>query len=176
MEMASGSRSLTTRIARGWLAVAAVLLISGCNRAGTQTTSPDESVRPIFNALQIEKDREAIGRRYGKTAAELDAIEKQGRAAGWTVSTEAGQPDNPGEEIVALQRDGLLKRLDPKTHTAHVDPVLWGKADADAKARVISLLSKHVALRTGAGDIKLYDARNGRLVAEFSMYTGVALH
>jgi hypothetical protein len=167
---------MAARIVLGMAVMWAVVSCGACSRAGTQTASADESVRPIFNALQLEKDREAIGRRYGKTAAELDAIEKQGRAAGWTVSTEASQPDNPGEEILALQRDGLLKRLDPKTHTAHVDPILWGKADANAKARVISLLSKHVASRTGAGDIKLYDIRNGRLVAEFSMYTGVALH
>jgi hypothetical protein len=172
--MASLCRSLAARIALGSLAAAAVLSIAACNRAGTQPAA-DESVRPIFNALQLEKDREAIGRRYGKTAAELDAIEKQGRAAGWTVSAEAGPADHPGEEILALQRDGLLKRLDAKSHSAHVDPVLWAKADESTKSRVISLLSKHVAARTGAGDIKLYDVRNGRLVAEFSMYTGVIL-
>src|SRR5262249_40413908 len=99
----------------------------------SSAAAPDENLRPIFNALQLEGDRAAVGRRYGRTTAELDAIEAQGRAAGWTVPKRADSSGDPGQEILDLEQQGLLTRLDVQNHSAHVDPVKWARIDADRK-------------------------------------------
>lgn len=79
------------------------------------------------------------------------------------------------EDVRSLERQGLLKRLSVADHAAHVDPTLWAGLNADAKRSIIMTLSRHIEHERKTGHVKVYDSRNGRLIAEYSVWSGVTL-